>query len=102
MENRGLLTLKEVNGVASVTSVQRVHELFKGIKVQNPESLRAGKEDDKKDKDKGNGKISLIELYKFSKKMKYVRASMHDLWKLCSVGSVGGRDRIRGAGGEIS
>ena len=75
MENRGLLTLKEVNGVASVTSVQRVHELFKGVKVQNPESLRAGtrtKEDDKKDKERGNGKIAVIELYKFPKKMKYV------------------------------
>lgn len=78
MENRGLLTLKESNGVASVMSVQRVHDLFKGVKVQNPDTLRTGlknKDDDKKDnnKEKGNGKIAVIELYKFPKKMKYVR-----------------------------
>lgn len=73
-----MLTLKESNGVASVMSVQRVHDLFKGVKVQNPDSLRNGlktKVDD--NKEKGNGKIAVIELYKFPKKMKYVRACVH-------------------------
>ena len=84
MENQGLLTLKEVNGVSSVTSVQRIHSLFKGIKVQNPESLRAGiknnKDDDKNtnEKKKGDGKIAVIELYKFPKKLKYVRTRTCD------------------------
>ena len=90
MENRGLLTLKEVNGVASVTSVQRVHELFKGVKVQNPESLRAGtrnKEDDKKDKERGNGKIAVIELYKFPKKMKYVMRHVRFVGNNASIGN---------------
>ena len=73
-----MLTLKESNGVASVMSVQRVHDLFRGIKVQNPDKLRTrlkNKDDDKKDnnKEKGSGKIAVIELYKFPKKMKYVR-----------------------------
>ena len=78
MEGQGLLTLKDVNGVSSVTSVQRIHSLFKGIKVQNPEALRAGIKNDKDDdknkneKKKGEGKIAVIELYKFPKKLKYV------------------------------
>ena len=79
MEGQGLLTLKDVNGVSSVTSVQRIHSLFKGVKVQNPEALRSGirnnKEDDKNRNEKkiGDGKIAVIELYKFPKKLKYVR-----------------------------
>ena len=77
-----MLTLKESNGVASVMSVQRVHDLFKGVKVQNPDTLRTGlksKVDDKKDnnKEKVNGKIAIIELYKFPKKLKYVRTFVH-------------------------
>jgi hypothetical protein len=72
MEHRGLLTLKDTNGVASVTSIQRVHDLFKGVKVQDPEALRQGtkgvKADEKKDRE--GGKVAVLELYKMPKKLR--------------------------------
>ena len=75
MEKIGLLIVKETNGVASVISVQRVHDLFKGIKVQNPENLRRstggtlGREDE--EKKRKDGKVAVLELYKMPKKMRY-------------------------------
>jgi hypothetical protein len=74
MEQKGLLTLKDTNGVASVTSIQRVHDLFRGVKVQDPEALRQGtkgvRAEEKEKKDREGSKVSVLELYKMPKKLR--------------------------------
>lgn len=74
MEKIGLLTVKETNGVASVISVQRIHDLFRGVKVQNPGVLRQGTSGstgkDSEEMRGKDGKIVVLELYKMPKKMR--------------------------------
>ena len=105
MESLSLLTLKETNGIASVTSVQRAHDLFRTVKVPDPEGFRAnvtkpanatdGGQDDGDDGKSpffamgssssgsgagGNsgkgGKITVVELFKFPKNLKDVFGSV--------------------------
>jgi hypothetical protein len=41
MERLGLLTVKETGGVASIVAVQRLHDLFRGVKVEDPDAFKA-------------------------------------------------------------
>ena len=68
MQSLGLLTVVEANGVASITMVQRQHNMFRGIKVQDPEALREGTRTNSTDKKKG-GKIAVLELFKMPKNL---------------------------------
>ena len=76
MEQIGLLTIKETNGVASVSSVQRVHDLYRGVKVSDPTTLRLGapgtveREREREGEGKKDKKVSVMELYKMPKKMR--------------------------------
>ena len=41
METKGLLKLETVNGITSIVSVQRIHDLYRGVSVPDPERFRA-------------------------------------------------------------
>jgi hypothetical protein len=69
-------TLKQVNGVASIISIQRVHELYKTVRVEDPESYRDQVNELLSDSNISNSKsgrassscqIKVVELYKFPK-----------------------------------
>ncbi len=69
----GLLSLEEINGVASIKSIAKIHQLYKGLKVNNLEEIKnrvvsfdksSGSKSDEKGKTNKNA-INIIELYKF-------------------------------------
>ena len=72
MEQIGLLTIKETNGVASVSSVQRVHDLYRGVRVSDPTTLRLGAPGtvEREGEGKKDKKVAVMELYKMPKKMR--------------------------------
>jgi hypothetical protein len=81
MEKLGLLITKEHNGILSVISVERIHSLFRGIKVDDPESFKSNalnSEDsnNSNDSNKKGLKISVVQLYKCPKHIKDIFGSI--------------------------
>jgi len=84
MQRAGLLTLQDNNGVISIVSVQRVHDLYKGIKVENPDHFRKYMLSNSQSDLSGasnavamEGKINVVDLYKLPKHaVKYLFGDM--------------------------
>ena len=84
MQRTGLLTLQDNNGVVSIVSIQRVHDLYKGIKVENPDHFRkfmlSNSQSDLSSASNtatSEGKINVVDLYKLPKHaVKYLFGDM--------------------------
>ena len=84
MQRIGLLTLQDNNGVVSVVSIQRIHDLYKGIKVENPDHFRkfmlSNSQNDSSSASNtatSEGKINVVDLYKLPKHaVKYLFGDM--------------------------
>ncbi len=84
MQRAGLLSLQDNNGVVSIVSVQRIHDLYKGIKVENPDSFRKfmlsnsqGDSTSAASTAISEGKINVVDLYKLPKHaVKYLFGDM--------------------------
>ncbi len=84
MQRTGMLTLQDNNGVVSIVSIQRVHDLYKGIKVENPDHFRkfmlSNSQSDQSSASNtasSEGKINVVDLYKLPKHaVKYLFGDM--------------------------
>jgi len=83
-----LLETKEENGVTLICSVQRSHDLFHGIKTDDPEAFKAAVMNEKDDESKqqgggSNGKVSVIELHKLPKAIRDIFGSIRGEYGDC-------------------
>jgi hypothetical protein len=94
--NHRLVSIQDKAGVMSIVNVQRAHDLFRGVKVADPDEFKAlvakkgeavSAEDDqtestsvlisaaKKSSAPGDNKITVLELYKLTKQLKDIFGS---------------------------